>query len=242
MFDLDDRLLMRCTAAPSNESLVFRRHVRVAAPHAAGKNANIICFLPWRVPLGLASKSGHVGPSILACYELPNGTVASEPSVSAEAMRLITTDAENLVAELGLNPSKLVMVGLSLGSGPATYLANKFGCKLISVVSADRGDQMLWESPAVVATKEKAIAKGYDLSDFTDALQGLHPVENLSDVGSGSMFVTAAEDLYVPATRSQALIDAVKSERPCFKVVVSNEGHARTIASVMRELNQRSAA
>lgn len=230
MFDIDDRLLMRCTLAPSNESLGFKRHVGDLA-------STLVGFLPWRVPLGLVLRGSEISSKFLVCYELPNGTVSSRPEISAEAMRRVCADAEQLLTNLCVDPAKLTMVGLSLGSGPATYLANKYGCRLVSVVSADRGDDMLWESPAVATVKEKAQAQGFELAHFRQALAGLHPVENLAGIGAGSVFVTSTQDLYVPDTRSHALMSAVAQHRPDAQIVVSHTGHARTISNALRDID-----
>lgn len=146
-----------------------------------------------------------------------------------------------MFAAMGVDAGAVTFVGLSLGSGPATFLANKFASRLISVVSADRGDDMLWESPAVATAKSQALKRGFDLHDFTRELDGLHPIQNLDGLGAGSTFVTSTADLYVPQPRSLALISAVRDAQPDARIVISREGHARTISNALRQLNDLAA-
>lgn len=229
MLDIDDHLLMRCTSAPSNDSLDFRRRL-------GGYDERLVVFLPWRITLAFAERAGIVPKRFFALYELPNALVSPDPQLCATAMRRLVDDAAELIGKSGGRAAHFAFVGLSLGSAPATYLANRFGCRLISVASADRGDLMLWESPAVAPVKARALERGYRLADFTAALQGMHCADNLHNIGPLSTFVVAGRDLYVPRQRRRALIDAVRRDVPEARIVFEPAGHARTISWAMRRI------
>ena len=95
--------------------------------------------------------------------------MSSEPELCVRAFHAIIDDALRLIREVGIRPQDLVVIGLSVGTAPATYLANHFGARLYSVASADYGHLMLWQSPATLLVKARAIEKGYSLADFADA-------------------------------------------------------------------------
>src|SRR5206468_9948454 len=108
-----------------------------------------------------------------AGYEMPSAIVSSEPERCVQAMLALVQDAERLLADRGVAEDALI-VGLSIGSYPATYLANRIGARLCSVASADRADVAIWESPATCIIKRRAVHKGYQLSHYSDALCGTH--------------------------------------------------------------------
>ena len=170
MFDLVDLFLLRRGIPADDRTLAFRRIDGDPA-------SNVIYFLPWHTPFAFARHAGFVPLNFLACYEMPNAIVSSEPELCAQAMLGLAADAGRLLVDRGVAEDALI-VGLSVGSYPATYLANRIGARLCSVASADRGDLAIWESPATHIIKRRAVNKGYQLSDYSQALFGTHPVEN----------------------------------------------------------------
>ena len=92
------------------------------------------------------------------------------------------TDAEQYFRQHGVEGTDAVIVGLSIGSYPATYLANRIGARLCYVASADRADLAVWESPATRIVRQRAQRKGYQLSHYSEALSGTHPAQNLRRV------------------------------------------------------------
>ena len=122
--------------------------------------APVICFLPWKASLMTASRFGVVPKDNLACYELPSAIVSSEPELCVRAFHVIIDDALRLIREVGIRPQDLVVIGLSVGTAPATYLANHIGARLYSVASADYGHLMLWQSPRAAAGQSARDRKG----------------------------------------------------------------------------------
>jgi pimeloyl-ACP methyl ester carboxylesterase len=218
---LDDKLLRLCSLG-DDSCLTFRRV-------QGNGRAPVICFLPWKASLMTASRFGVVPKDNIACYELPSAIVSSEPELCVRAFHVIIDDALRLIREVGIRPQDLVVIGLSVGTAPATYLANHIGARLYSVASADYGHLMLWQSPATLLVKARAIEKGYSLADFADAMGGRHPVENLSNLREGSVFLFGDRDLLVPAPRRKSLADAVRALAVRAQIVALEHGHVRTM-------------
>ena len=136
MLDLLDLLLLKRGLPSDDQTLTFRRIDGDA-------NAKVIYFLPWHTPFSICRQAGFTPLDFLACYEMPCGIISSDPERGVEAMRLLAADAEALLAARGVPPSEALIVGLSVGSYPAIYLANRIGARLCAVAAADRGDLML---------------------------------------------------------------------------------------------------
>lgn len=201
--------------------------------HSGDTTSNVVCFLPWKMPLSLAQRFELVPSRYLACYELPNAIVSSEPELCGVAMRTLIDDAENLLAGTGLD-SNAVIVGLSMGSAPATAVANALGAELYSVASADCGEHVMWESPACVEIRARAERKGYTLDDFASVLKGLNPVDNLRHISPKSAFVIGCRDQYVPESRRRALEAALDDVVPHCKRHMIDKGHVLTMVDAMR--------
>jgi pimeloyl-ACP methyl ester carboxylesterase len=231
MFDLVDLLLLRRGIPVDDRTLAFRRI-------DGDQSSNVIYFLPWHTPFAFARHAGLAPLDFLACYEMPTAIVSSEPELCVQAMRGLVHDAERLLANLGIAKDALI-VGLSVGSYPATYLANRIGARLCSVASADRGDLAIWESPATCIIKRRAVHKGYELSHYSDALRGTHPAENLAGIaGAGSVFVMGERDPYVPPRCKAGLLRAIEAHAPGAQVVRLKTGHFKTLMASGRYQRQ----
>lgn len=198
----------------------------------------IIYFLPWNTPFWLARRIGLICSQFAACYEMAPALVSSEPSRSVTALRKVTDDAMALVESLKLAGHSIRVVGYSLGTYPATYLANRLQARLYSIAPADRGDLMIWESPAARIIRERALAKGYGLEDYMKAMSGYNPIDNLEGLGSGSAFVVGNSDPFIPSQRSHALIDAVKRNCHAARIFQTGGGHVGTLLAGARYLRR----
>lgn len=195
----------------------------------------IVCCLPWRMPFRLAMAAGLVPRRhLLACYEMPQAIVSSEPELCIRALNLVVEDAVRVVERAGLAPDQLLVVGLSIGNAAATLFANRMGARLCSIASADRGDLTLWESPASRHVREKAEAKGYRLGDFTRAMRGLHTIDNLANLAPGSRFIVGLRDEFVPRPRREGLVAAVHRVLPAAEVTYVDAGHIATMMQTVQ--------
>jgi pimeloyl-ACP methyl ester carboxylesterase len=175
---------------------------------------------------------GVLPKDFLATYEMPGAIVSSEPDLCVEALRRLVDDAKEVTARAGVGKEHLVVLGWSMGNGPATYFANSMGARLHSIASADRGDLLLWESPVVRDIKERAIRKGYRLQDFAEASRGYHPSENLANLRPGSKFVISLRDEFVPRARREGLVRAVRRHAPGAEITYCDAGHVKTIVAM----------
>src|SRR5262249_27837614 len=182
MFDLLDLLLLRRGVPSDDRTLTFRRI-------DGNAGSTIIYFLPWHTSLGFARQAGLVPLDFLACYEMPAAIVSSEPQLGVQALHALVADAESVLRQHAVSPASAVIVGLSVGSFPATYLANRIGARLCAVASADRADLMIWQSPAARLIKRRAMQKGVRLLDYAKAMLGCHPAQNLAGIRPDSLFI-----------------------------------------------------
>lgn len=192
-------------------------------------HSNVIYFLPWHTSFTFAWQAGFIALDYLACYEIPPALVSSEPERCVKALHGLVDDAEALLAVNGIQPAKAIIIGLSVGNFPATYLANRIGARLCAVAPADRADLMVWQSPAARIVKRRAMQKGYSLSRYTEIMAGYHPAHNLAGIGASSLFLIGRNDPFVPASRGRGLLAAIKSHAPSAEIVRVNAGHFKTL-------------
>ena len=222
MLDLLD-LWLFCRSTPSDDrSLSFRRI-------DGCPTSKVVYFLPWHTPFSIAKQLGLVPLDFLACYEMPPAIVSSVPELSVDAMHALVGDAQTLLARNGLQGSDVLIVGLSVGTYPATYLANMVGARLCAVAPSDRADLMIWESPAARLIKRYALKRGICLSHYSRAMRGCHPVENLARISADSVFVMGVRDPLIPERRRTALLKAVQKFAPRARIFSLNAGHVKTM-------------
>ena len=222
MLDLLDLLLLKRGLPPDDQTLTFRRIDGDA-------NAKVIYFLPWHTPFSVCRQAGFTPLDFLACYEMPCAIVSSDPELGVRAMRLLVADAEALLMARGVAPSEALIVGLSVGSYPAVYLANRIGARLCAVAAADRGDLMLWQSPATRIIKRRAIHRGVRLWEFSKAMLGYHPAQNLAGIARASVFVVGESDPFIPSRRRAGLLQAIERFAPAVHIASVAGGHVKTL-------------
>jgi hypothetical protein len=233
MFELIDHFLISRRVPDDDWTLVGRRI-------DGNPDARVIYFLPWNTPYLVARHAGFLPLPFLAAYEMPPAIVSSEPSASVAVMQRMVDDAASLVAARRLAGRDVLIVGLSVGTYPATYLANALGARLCSVASADRGDLMIWQSPAAIRVKERAMAKGYRLVDFARTLRGYNPVDNMRGLSRSSTFVVGMRDSLVPVPRTKRLIEYGRFALNSARFMILDAGHVRTLrlsAAVQRSMH-----
>jgi hypothetical protein len=224
MFDLLDLFLLQRGTPADDQTVTFRR----IDGHASAK---VIYFLPWHTPFRLARQVGFAPLDFLACYEMPPAIVSSRPELCVQAMRALVDDAEKVLRNRRLPVEDAIIVGLSVGTYPATYLANQLGARLCSVASADRADLAVWDSPATRIVKHRAMQQGVQLLHYSAALEGTHPAHNLAGVGKNSVFVIGKRDPFVPAARTAGLLRAIETHAPHAQVITLAAGHFKTLRS-----------
>jgi pimeloyl-ACP methyl ester carboxylesterase len=222
MLDLLDLFLLRRGIPSDDRTLAFRRI-------DGEPTSRVIYFLPWNTPFYVAWHAGFTPLEFLACYEMPPAIVSSAPELSVEAMHRLIDDAESVLAAHGIRNGDAIIVGLSVGTYPATYLANRIGARLCAVAAADRADLMLWQSPAARLVKRRCLQRGLDLSHCSKVLAGFHPVQNLAALAPDSTFVVGDRDPFIPPRRSKGLLRAIQRHASSARVVKLKAGHVKTM-------------
>src|SRR5262245_11455748 len=227
MLDLLDLFLLRRGIPSDDQTLAFRRIDGEAS-------SRVIYFLPWHTPFSIARRLGFTPLQFLACYEMPPAIVSSAPELSVEAMHRLVADAEALLASRRIVRRSAIVVGLSVGSYPATFLANRIGARLCAVAPSDRADLMLWQSPAARLVKRRCLQRGLELADCSKAMAGCHPVQNLAGVAPNSLFIMGKRDPFIPARRSKGLLRAIRKQQPHAHVLKLDAGHVKTMLASVR--------
>lgn len=205
-----------------DESVAVRRKL------GSGKKP-VVVFLPWYVSLERAEKLGLLPPHYLAAYEMPAGIISSSPDICVESTRQVVADFEALTEPDHPRQAPLVLVGLSIGNVPATYLANKHRLRLISVSSGARGEWLIFNSRAAVHIKRKASRKGNTPEMFETALKGWNPIDNLKGIDERSTFVFGRFDSFVARESQLALIEQIHQDSPSSTIWQLPLGHRGAI-------------
>jgi pimeloyl-ACP methyl ester carboxylesterase len=224
MLDLLDLWLLRRGIPSDDRTLSFHRI-------DGNPNSKIIYFLPWHTSYAIARRVGLTPLDYLACYEMPPAAISSVPELSVAAMAGLVDDAAALLANRGINGPDALIVGFSLGSYPATVLANRIGARLCAVATADRADLMLWQSPATRLIKRRALQRGLRLAHYAHVMRGWHPAHNLANLSPGSIFVLGERDPFIPPRRSARLLQAIERFAPKARVFKLAAGHVKTMLS-----------
>lgn len=189
---------------------------------------DVVYFLPWSTPYFLARACGLLALPFAACYETPTRAVCADPVQSVVAFRQIISDAVHYIQQRPrLDPP--LIVGFSLGTVAATYVANVFGAPLLSICGAARGEDMIWESPSAATIKQAAEERGYQRPHFYSALGPLNPAENLNNLDRRSLFIIADHDRIIPHQQSAVWNEILASQIPRARVLRTRSGHLKTI-------------
>jgi hypothetical protein len=88
---------------------------------------------------------------------------------------------------------------------------------------------MLWQSPAARIIKRRAIQRGLRLWQFSKAMLGYHPAQNLAGIGRDSVFVMGERDPFIPPRRRAGLLAAIERYAPRARVASVAGGHVKTL-------------
>jgi pimeloyl-ACP methyl ester carboxylesterase len=227
MLDLLDYWLLRRGICSDDRTLTFHRV-------DGNPSSKVVYFLPWNTPYFVARHIGLTPLEFLACYEMPPASVSSVPELSVAAMCGLVEDAMALLADRCIDGRDALIIGLSLGSYPATVLANRIGARLCAVAAADRADLMMWESPAARPIKQRAVLRGLHLRHYAKIMRGWHPAHNLGGISPDSVFVMGERDPFIPPRRSAGLLEAINRCAPKARVFKLAAGHVKTMVASAR--------
>jgi hypothetical protein len=223
MLGLLDRIhLRRRLKSLDDQSVAFRRKY-------GADRSRVILFLPWGMAIERAESLHLLPAAYFSCYETPQGIVSSTPQIPIDCLIGIEEAFQDDLDQIRSAGKAPLLIGMSMGNFPATYLANKYRLDLISIASGHSGDWLTFNSPAASHIRSKAESAGVSQSDFTALIAPLSPVNNLGYLGSRSQFIFGTYDHYIPEQSREILIAQLGSERPDIPITKVPLGHLATI-------------
>jgi hypothetical protein len=219
---LDAIHLRRRIKLLDDQSVAFRRKYGTS-------QSRVILFLPWGISIERAEFLRLLPASYFSCYETPQGIVSSTPRIPVDSLTGLEKAFQDDLGTIRNAGRKPLLIGMSMGNFPATYLANKHGLDLISIASGHSGDWLTFNSPAASHIRSKAESAGLSQSDFTGLIAPLSPVNHLAHLGSGSQFIFGTYDHYIPKQSREILIARLGKERPDIPITKVPLGHLATI-------------
>lgn len=191
--------------------------------------SSYIYFLPWNVNYTTARRLRLIRTDFNACYEIPKAIVSSTPNKCVESLQNIHSDFDKFIEARGIDKTSFCNIGLSMGNFPATYISNTNNMRLISVASGDRGERLVFSSPAARAIRMKAENKGYHQDDFRKLLEPYNPINNIFNLSAESHFIFGIRDAFIPKPSRDSLVSTLKEHRPEIPVDLLPFGHVMTL-------------
>ncbi len=210
---------------------------RVEFSSLPASDRQIVCFLPWLFSYARSIDAGLIPAGCLLAYEMPHAIVSPSPDKSIEALQVVVRDFREFMDRRQLHPASLTLVGLSIGNFAATYIANQIGARLYSVASGDRGEELVWNSVLAKGIRAQAEARGLSYADFKTALHAFNPINNLDNLGDGSIFISGRFDRVVPYRCASTIAVTARTRNHTMRRIVLPFGHSGTLFTGIRGLH-----
>ncbi len=204
-----------------------------------GETSAVICFLPWLFNFSRARDAGLILPQTTLAYEMPHAIVSATPEMSVEALHAVTRDFLTFIDQRRLDPSRLTLVGLSIGNFAATYIANLIGARLCAVSAADRGEDLIWSSSLAAHVRRQAEHRGIGYDDFAGILRDYNPINNLRNIQPGSTFIVGYFDKVVPYRSARNVVAQARNDIKSIRSAILPFGHSGTLYGGIRYLRFR---
>lgn len=178
-----------------------------------------VCFLPRRTTLEIAQKY-HLLPeegNILA-YEVPLNLIAGNPNDTRDAFFSLVKDFEDVHGN-ELKGRKISFLGISVGSMPALFLANRYKTEKVRVVcSTAKLGEGIFSAFAARKIKRDAVGLGFDAEAYDDILDEINPVENIENLPEDIKIVISRFDKYIPYKGGVELAKEIRKIKKNVKV------------------------
>jgi len=197
-----------------------------------------ICFLPWRTDLktaqryNLLPKEGN-----LIVYEVPDNLLGAIPQLTLDAFDSIKQDFEAVFIECELSNKNIAFWGLSAGTLPAFYFANKCACKkLVAVCPTARLGEGIFSAFAARNIRKKSIENGYTAELYDGLINDINIENNLPNLPDDVTIHIARFDKFVPFSGGKKLVLRIKDIKRGAVIKKHNIfGHILTLYSFGRE-------
>lgn len=169
-----------------------------------------VCFLPKRVSWQTAKRCNLIPrKGNVLMYRVPNAFLSSSPVVVKKAFDILKNDFEKEYKQRKLFRKKVSFSGLSVGTMPAFYFANKFPCeKLIAVCPVDKLGCGIFDSLAAEKMKIRSMVlkRGYDSDRYDRIINDINPVNNIDNLPKKITVYLARFDKFTSFYRGLKLI------------------------------------
>lgn len=193
------------------------------------------CFLPRRTNLDIAKKYNLLprNGNVIA-YEVPLNLIASNPNITKNTFFSLINDFKNEYSKLVSR--KIALLGISIGSIPAFYLANRYKAdKLRIVCTTEKLGDGIFSAFAARKIKKECIKEGFNAKIYDEILDGINPIKNISNLPGDTKIVISKFDNYIPYKGGLNLINEIKKRNKnikFYKFLIS--GHFLTMFRVGR--------
>lgn len=178
-----------------------------------------ICFLPRRTTLDIAQKYSLLpkNGNIIA-YEVPLDLIASDPNMTRKAFFSLIKDFQDEYKNKLLGKD-IAFLGISVGSIPAVFLANRYKNKKIRIIcSISKLGEGIFHSFAARKIKKDAIKNGFDEVAYDKILNEINLIENTLNLPDDVKIVISRFDNYIPYDGGVELIKKVKETKKNAKI------------------------
>jgi hypothetical protein len=194
-------------------------------------NLNWVCFLPWRTSLReakrykLLPKKGN-----LIIYKLPTNILSSDPLKTLNSFEKIKQDFETYFTD-NLMGQKNNFLGISAGTIPAIYFANRFKSeKLTLVCPTDKLGKGIFQAKAAKNIRKELLTKNYTAQEYDYSVAAINPINNIENLPTDTSIYLANFDKFVPAVGGNKLAVAIQKKNPLAKIKKNYiGGHVLTI-------------
>lgn len=159
-----------------------------------------ICFLPWRTGIHNAKKLGFI-PKIgdVIVYEMPDNILSADPYLTLKSIKKIEGDLKNVYIEERLAEKQIAFLGISAGTLPAFYFANRYPAKkLIAVCPIDKLGNGIFTAFAAKKIKKISKKNGYSAKKYDNIIRDINPVNNISDLPDKIKIYLSLFDKFTP--------------------------------------------
>jgi hypothetical protein len=169
-----------------------------------------VYFLPWRVSFGKARRMGLISKrDNCIAYEVPIGIANPNPYESKRIILDLVEDFSNL------SLSQIDLIGYSIGVIPATFIANNFPIKSLTMVGiGTRLGECLWNGVATREIKRKTKALGIkNPEEYDEVLNGLNPIDNTKNLPENLDLHLPMNDRYIPTKYGKRFVSLLDNKR-----------------------------
>jgi hypothetical protein len=184
----------------------FKRHIITQE----GKDI-WVCFLPWRYDLKEAQKK-HLLPKkgSLLVYEGPPSLAGIDAFQAKKSLENLTKDFSNYLNENNDIRNKINILGISIGTLPAFYIANHFNVKkLVAVCPGARLGENIYKGIATKEVMKISVKRHKTYRDYDGVLNGMNPIDNINNLPKEVYVVIGGRDKYILTESGEELITAL---------------------------------